>query len=243
MPHTETTDWLDKTRAGVIGVFRYRDGRELAAKIIGVMDSLNELVVEVVPAKAPFSEEEPKRQIISIDEVLSFDPLPEESQSSLRSDLCDPPIFSPGRFAALTIIFLGWIAGSMFLAILHLQGRLRLWEAAVVCYSLFQLFFTFARTRGFRPYSFSCPIVKRQVPRLLSFHLAFLAVLVSLLTIAFHVRPNLPAWWNVEDQKGATPFVVLVGLLCYSLAFGQLFINRSLLARAHKQARRHLTNE
>jgi hypothetical protein len=82
---------------------------------------------------------------------------------------------------------------------------------------------------------FTCPAVQPQFSRLLGRHLGFLVVLFVLQTAALAARPNLPAWWNIADRKGTTPFDLALALLCFGLGYAQVFTNRSLLDRAHRE--------
>ncbi len=81
---------------------------------------------------------------------------------------------------------------------------------------------------------FTCPAVQSLFTRLLWRHLGFLVLLFALQTAALASRPNLPDWWNTEDRKGATPFDLALILLCFGLGYAQVFTNRSLLDRAHR---------
>jgi hypothetical protein len=47
--------------------------------------------------------------------------------------------------------------------------------------------------------------------------------------------PRAPEWWNIKDKKGATPFDLVLVLVCFSLGYAQVFTNRSLLDRAHRE--------
>jgi hypothetical protein len=79
---------------------------------------------------------------------------------------------------------------------------LALQAASAIIYTIFALFFTFARTgtRGGKdipPYMFTCPAVQPQFSALLRRHVAFLVVLFAFQTLALTVRPHLPDWWNI----------------------------------------------
>jgi hypothetical protein len=85
------------------------------------------------------------------------------------------------------------------------------------------------------PYLFTCPAVQPQIPRLLWRHLGFLVALFALQTAAQAARSNLPDWWNIENRKGTTPFGLALIFLCLGLGLAQVFTNRSLLDRAHRE--------
>jgi hypothetical protein len=48
-------------------------------------------------------------------------------------------------------------------------------------------------------------------------------------------RTDLPEWWNMKDRKGATPFDLVLMLVCVGLGYVQVFTSRSLLDRAHRE--------
>jgi hypothetical protein len=137
-------------------------------------------------------------------------------------------------------IFLCLIVGSIPLFLLLASRPYGLQEASIITYTLFEVFFTFART-GTRegpdlpPYKFTCPAVEPQVPRLLWRHLGFLVALFAFQTAMLAVRPHLHDWLNMQDRKGTTPFDLALILLCLGLGYAQVFTNRSLLDRAHRE--------
>jgi hypothetical protein len=106
--------------------------------------------------------------------------------------------------------------------------------ASAIVYTSFVVFLTFARGgskigKSFPPYMFTCPAVRPQLSHLVRRHLGFLVVLFALQAAALAVRPNLPAWWKIEDRFG----LALI-LLCFGLGYAQGLTNRSLLKRAHR---------
>ena len=138
----------------------------------------------------------------------------------------------------MTTLFLSWTIGSLPLFFLLMKRPYGFQEASVVVYTIFVVFFTFARTgtrtgKDTPPYMFTCPAVQPQVPRLLWRHLAFLVALFVLQTLALAVRPNLPDWWNTGRE--GTPFEMVLMFLCGGLGFAQVFTNRRLLDRAHRE--------
>jgi Ca2+/Na+ antiporter len=161
------------------------------------------------------------------------------AQSWPHSDPCRGRSFSFGRFVLMAALFLCMTVGSLPLFFLLMKRPYGFQAASAIVYTLFVVFFTFARTgtrtgKDIPPYVFTCPAVQPQLPRLVRRHLGFLAVLFALQTAALAARPNLPAWWNIADRKGTTPFDLALMLLCFGLGFAQVFTNRSLLDRAHR---------
>jgi hypothetical protein len=157
-----------------------------------------------------------------------------------HSDPCRDRSFSFGRFVLMAALFLCMTVGSLPLFFLPMKRPYGLQAASAIVYTIFAVFFTFARTgsrtgKDVPPFMFTCPAVQSHFPRLLGRHLGFLVALFALQTAALAVRPNLPAWWNIADRKGTTPFDLVLILLCFGLGYAQVFTNRSLLDRAHRE--------
>ena len=157
-----------------------------------------------------------------------------------HSDPCRGRSFSFARFVLMAALFLCMTVGSLPLFFLLMKRPYGLQAASAIVYTIFAVFFTFARTgtrtgKDLPPYMFTCPAVQPQFPRLLRRHLGFLVVLFALQTAALATRPNLPDWWNVGDRKGVTPFDLTLILSCFGLGYWQVFTNRSLLDRAHRE--------
>lgn len=77
-----------------------------------------------------------------------------------------------------------------------------------------------------------------KVPGLLWRYLGFLVALIALQTAALAARPNLPDWWNTASGHGRhdeSPFVLACMILCIGLGYTQVFTNRSLIERAHRE--------
>jgi len=140
----------------------------------------------------------------------------------------------------MAALFLCMTVGSLPLFFLLTKRPYGFQAASAIVYTIFAVFFTFARTgsrtgKDLPPYMFTCPAVQPQFSRLLGRHLGCLVVLFALQTAALAARPNLPDWWNVGDRKGVTPFDLALMLLCVGLGYAQVLTNRSLLDRAHRQ--------
>jgi hypothetical protein len=177
---------------------------------------------------------------IPIPEIASFEPQPHLPRQWPYSDPCRDRTFSPPRFILMSTIFLCLIVGSVPLFLLLTSKPYGLQEASIISYTLFELFFTFARTgtKGgpdLPPFKFKCPAVRPQIPRLLWRHAGFLVALFALQTAMLAARTYLPEWWNMKDRKGATSFDLVLMLMCLGLGYAQVFTNRSLLDRAHRE--------
>ena len=143
------------------------------------------------------------------------------------------------RLILMTTLFFCMIVGSLPLFILLMDRPYGLQAASAIVYTIFVVFFTFARTgtRGGKdlpPYMFTCPAVQPHLSRLVRRHLGFLVVLFALQTAALAARPNLPAWWIITDRKGGSPFELALLFSCLGLGLAQVFTNRSVLKRAHR---------
>lgn len=236
MPDTEFPDWMDKTGVGVVGVLAMDDGKKMNVEITGFDEESDELLVQVISSTRSHSEASQEDRAIPSSRIISFEPQPRETQSWPYSDPCRGGPFSFARFALMTTIFLGLVPGSLALFILFLNKEpYRLQELSAISYTLFELFFTFAATRGSPRFKFTCPAVKSQFPRLLWHHLGFLVALFAFQTLALAARSSLPAWWNTQDTKGGTPFQLAILLLCIGLGYLQVFTSRALLKRAHSE--------
>lgn len=138
----------------------------------------------------------------------------------------------------MATLFLCLTVGSLPLFFLLMKRPYGVQEASAIAYTIFAVFFTFARTgtrtgKDLPPYMFTCPAVQTQDSCLVWRHLGFLVALFALQTAALAVHPTLSDWWNI-GPKG-TPFELGLMLLCVGLGYAQVFTNRRLLDRAHRQ--------
>jgi len=232
MAETHTQNWLDKTSLGAIGVLTLSDGSSVTVELTGFDEESDELVVDVIDRH---SSDAPRRRSIPASEVVSFDPERSDVQPWPYSDPCRNPRFSAGRFALLTTMFVSVVPGSIPFFLTMVDKPYGIQQASAIVYTVAVVFVTFAATRQFRPYMFTCPAVQPQLPRLLLRHVWFLAALFGFQTAALSVRPGLPDWWNVRDQKGGTPFELVMLFLAFGLGFAEVYMNRSVLARAHEE--------
>jgi hypothetical protein len=235
MPNTDSSGWLDKTAIGAVGVLTLDDGKQLHVELIDVSEGLDELIVHVIPPNRFHAGAAQEKRSIPFSHVVDFENQPQETQPWPYSDPCRNSSFSLVRFVLMSIIFLGLTVGTVLLPLLPVhKSPYRLQELSTISYTFYVVFFTFAATRQWRRYLFTCPAVQPELPRLLWRHLCFLVALFVLQTKALAIRLDLPAWWRTESSKGSTPFEGTLLLLCIVLALVQVFTNRSLLERAHK---------
>jgi hypothetical protein len=235
MPDTELPQWLDKTSLNAIGVLTLDDGKQMTVELIDFDLERSELVVDLITPNRTHPKSGSEHHAIPASRIVSFEPQSPSDQPWPYSDPCRSAPFSLARFAILTTTFLGMIVGGLVLFLLLAKKPYGIQAASAIVYTLAEVFLTFAATRGHPRYLFTCPAVQPQIPRLLLRHLGFLVALFILQTAALATRPNLPAWWNTEDAKGGSPFEVAILFLCIGLGYAQVFFNRSLLDRAHRE--------
>jgi len=231
-------DWLKKADAGAVGVLKLESGERVTAEIVGLNKKGDQLSLKVISSDHARNGRRNHRNI-PLHRIISFELQPDLMARWPFSDPCRDVSRSNPRFIVLTTIFLCLIVGSSPLFLLFRKQAMGLQAASIITYTLFEVFFTFARTGGgisgpdVPPFKFTCPAVEPQIPRLLWRHLGFLIALFVFQTAMLAVRPHLPVWWNTPDRKGFTPFDGAFFLLCFGLAWTQVRTNRSLLDRAH----------
>jgi hypothetical protein len=234
-------EWLDKTDVGTVGVVTLESGEKITAEVVGFNEEGDRLSVRVISPDSPHPNGRRNHRAIPLHRIVSFKPQPDLMAQWPFSDPCRDVSLSNPRFIVLTTIFLCMIVGSLPLFLLLASRPYGLQEASIITYTLFEVFFTFARTgggisgRNIPPFKFTRPAVEPQIPRLLWRHLGFLLALFAVQTAMLADRPHLPAWWNTQDRKGSTPFDGALFLLCFGLAWTQVRTNRSLLDRAHRE--------
>lgn len=148
----------------------------------------------------------------------------------------DPCLAQEGsilRFVVLTLLFFTVMGGSVFL-ILFADRPYGIQLTSIVIYTAAVALYTFSRNRNnAQPFLLSCPVVRGQLPRLIRRHLGFIAGLFIAQTTGLRLRSNLPAHWITSSNSDASPFVIILGVLCLCLAIVETLTNRSLLDRAH----------
>lgn len=236
-----TPEWLDKTEVGALGTLTLVNGEQLAVQIAGVNEDGDRLSVQVIPSEGFTRKGLPKRRshrYIPFHRIASFELRPDLLEEWPFSDPCRSK--SSGlRLTLMSGIFICMMFGSVGFALLLSGARYELQIVSSVIYTLFVVFFTFATTgsRGggnVPGYKFTCPAVMPQIPRLLSHHLLFLAALFAIETAAPTVHRYMPVWWDIPDRKGSTPFEGAILLLCIALLLVQIFMNKSILNKAHR---------
>jgi hypothetical protein len=234
-------DWLDKADVGAVGILKLEGGERVNAEVVGLNEEGDGLSVKVISLDRAPRDGRRDHRTIPLRRIVSFESQPDLMAQWPFSDPCRDVSLSNPRFIVLTTIFLCMIVGSLPLFLLLARRPWGLQAASIITYTLFEVFFTFARTGGgisgpnVPPFKFTCPAVEPQIPRLLWRHLSFLLALFALQTAMLAFRPHLPAWWNMQDGKGSTPFDGAFFLLCFGLAWTQVRTNRSLLDRAHRE--------
>jgi hypothetical protein len=140
------------------------------------------------------------------------------------------------RLAVFTLLYLTAIGGGICLTLLEYRPY-GIQLASIVIYTAAVALYTFSRNRiGAQPFLLSCPVVRRELPRLIRRHLGFLAALFIAQTTALNFRANLPAHFAMPSSRFASPFTLILAVFCLCLAIVQTLTNRSLLNRAHLSA-------
>ena len=170
MPIEMHPEWLDNTEVSTFGVLTLDDGERLAVEIVEFLEESREVVLETA---TPSGSDAQGRQVVPIDRVVSFDPHPQTAHPWPYSDPCRGSPFSLARFCLMTVLFLSMIAGGLTLFIVWADQPYGIQAASATAYTLAQVFFTFAATRGWRRFLFTCPAVEPQFTRLLLRHLGF----------------------------------------------------------------------
>lgn len=234
-------DWLDKADVGAVGVLKLVSGEKVTAEVVGLTENGDRLSIKVISPDRALRNGRQIHSTIPLHRIASFEPQADLMAQWPFSDPCRDISLSNPRFIVLTTIFLCLIVGSLPLFLLLARRPWGMQAASIITYTLFEVFFTFARTGGgisgpnVPPFKFTCPAVEPQLRRLLWRHLGFLLALFVVQTAMLAVRPHLSAWWITQDRKGATPFDGAFFLLCFGLAWAQVRTNRSLLDRAHRE--------
>jgi hypothetical protein len=144
--------------------------------------------------------------------------------------------FSAGRFLAFTLLFVVAFGGGVSLFVMLGDTPYGIQLGSVVVYTALVIVYSFAKNRGNNPpYLFTCPVVKSQYPRLLKWHAVYVAVLVTLETVALRITPHLSQWWLISSGTNETPFMVAVVIPCGVLAVVEIMTNRGVLERAHRR--------
>jgi hypothetical protein len=143
--------------------------------------------------------------------------------------------FSVRRFFLFSLLFLTLCPGSLLLFIYLGDRPFGFQLASVLCYTAFIVLFTFSHYRDQQRYLFTCPVVRHQRSRLVYRHIAFLAALFGVETLALKLRPRLPESWVVASGRSMPTFVLILFIFSGGLAFAQLLTNRSILNKAHSR--------
>lgn len=227
-------EWLDEAEVGAVGKLVLTDGKQLTAQLTALDYEEGQVSVYVI-ADHPASRTRPREsRTVPFEEIISFQVQPRAQESETFSDPCRNNGFKPARFAFFTLLFLLTTLGSIPLFLSLKDRPFGFQVASLIVYTLAQVFFTFAHTRGMPPFMLSCPAVLQEVPELVRRHWGFLLALFGLQTALLTVQPHLPDWWNVPGRKGGTAFEAAMLLGCIGIGVTQVYMNRSILERAHQ---------
>jgi hypothetical protein len=143
------------------------------------------------------------------------------------------PSFSIQRFAFFTAIFLAMGLGAV-LYFIFFAYPFGAQLTSAVYYTSAVVLYTFSSNRGLPGYFFSCPLVRRQAPRLALWHIGFLAALFVLQAAALGLLPHLPKRWHPAMASGVSPYAMPVLAISLCLALIQIFVYRRSLGRIHR---------
>jgi hypothetical protein len=132
------------------------------------------------------------------------------------------------------LIVLMFASCALFVILADLPFGIQL--ATLVPYTALIVPTTFSAQRGQQPYFFECPVVRRTLPQIARRHVVFLAAVAGLEKVALQLRPYFPLSWLTSKGKDMPPFVPLLSVFCFCLAFAEILTNRSLLSRSHLDA-------
>ena len=226
------TQWQDK-----VVVLTLDNGDVITVHILSVDSEYSDIIVDVLSSNSDYLDRDRRAYIISPAHILSITPAPVGIVARRPLPQPDPcrarPSFSLDRFVFFTPVFLTMMPGSLIVACLLYDRPYGIQIATILSYSAAVILYTFASNRGMQRYLFRCPSVYRRLSRLALRHVGFLAVLFVLQTVAFSLRPHLPAWWLTSSGRNMTPFAAILGILCIGLGLAQVLTNRSLLNKSH----------
>jgi len=236
MPDEALPQWLDQAHANTVAVFTLDDGERFTADIVTVDNGWGELIVDVVSSNRPHPDSDQRRRAIPLGRVVFCQTISRAGQPWPFCDPCRNRSFSLARFLVLATLVVCMTLGSVILFDVLMEGPYGIQEASAIAYTISVVYLTFSASYWLGPYRFTCPAVRTQVSRLLWRHLGFLVSLFALQTAALAARPNLPDWWNAPSSysRDGPPFELALGFLCVVLGCAQVFTNRSLLDRAHR---------
>jgi hypothetical protein len=231
MPDEELPQWMDKADVGTVALLTLDDGERLTAEVRNFDDERDELIVDAISSNRTHQNNRERRRAIPVRRVVSFEPRTRAEQPWPYSDPCRGTSFSAARSVLMATLFLSMTIGSVPLFFLLMKRPQGIQAASAIIYTIFVVFFTFARTgtrtgKDLPPYMFTCPAVQPQFSRLLWRHLGFLIALFGLQTLALDCPSE---WWNTQW------FEITLVLLCFGLGYTQAFTNRRLLDRAHRE--------
>ena len=236
MPDAELLSWPERLNIGDIGVLTLDGGEQMTAEVLEWDEERDELLFRIVSSSHSRQEANEQEHAVPSATIISFAPQSRDAQPWPYSDPCRSSLFSWKRFVLMTTLFLSMTVGSflLFLFFLFTKWPYGLQMATAFAYTLVVLFLTFAATKNWPHYLFTCPAVRTQISTLALRHICLLVGILWLQTTALSIRTSLPAWWNTQDQKGRTPFEFTLMLLLMGFAWAQVLTNRSTLKRAHQ---------
>lgn len=183
--------WVDK-----LVVLSLTDGESTTAHVLSVDLRGRALIVDVLSSSRPYPDSEHRAYAIPLGRILSVFPGPAglSPRRALPSpDPCYPGYGAFDRLFLFAPIILLIVPGSVILFIFLGDLAYGIQFASLIIYTAAVVLITFSAQSGQQRYLFTCPVVKSQIPCLARRHVGFLVALFVFETIAFYLRPHLPA--------------------------------------------------
>ena len=161
--------------------------------------------------------------------------LPRARLRTLSETRTNDTLRTAGEVVGKLALLSGTAVSILFLYAFLGDTNLGFSAATVIADSWTVFLFVFFRWKGFeKSYSLRDKSVQRQLPRLLTLHVTFLALILLFLTFTPHLRPHLPPSWFAEDARNHSWYstgMVWIGALIW---LTQVYASRSILNRRNR---------
>ncbi len=167
-----------------------------------------------------------------IDEGYEPDDFSSPLQTDSDSDPCGNVSFSSQRLTVFTVAAAAMGVGAVLFFVLFPYPFCIQLTSAIYVTGMVTLY-TFSSGRGLRAYSFDCPVVRRLIPRFVTWHVGFLVALFVLETLALTLLPFLPGKWHPAIWQGVSPYAIPIFAMSVALAVVEVSVNRMVMGAAH----------
>jgi hypothetical protein len=146
-----------------------------------------------------------------------------------------------GESVGKLIVFLVTIVSIFLLYVLLGDKPFGFQIATLIAYSVSVFTFVFFRWKGLnKAYSLRDKAVRRQIPRLLAIHGAFLVLVFSILALASYLRPGLPSGWLTENTRYHSWFSSGLIWIFTLVWLAQVYISRGILSRRNRMKKQQM---